>query len=248
MADRANWRGLDTELKQWEDAGRVVDLWLRDDDAITPTPALNRLIASAGGHAVPVTLAVIPADTGEPLAARLSGEPDVTVAVHGWAHRNHASAGAKKAELGQHRPVEVVAAELAGAKSTIDRLFGERALPMLVPPWNRIAPDIVPRLSGLGFAALSVYGRAGHAPLPLVNTHVDIIDWHGSRGGKDHDELIAGLIGELCWRRETGSEEPLGFLTHHLVHDEAAWSFLDRLFAATSGKPACRWVGARALI
>lgn len=248
MIDHVGWQALDAELTLWHDAGRVADLWLRDDDAVEPTPALERLIASAGREAIPVTLAVIPAHAGEALAVRLSSEPDVAVAVHGWAHHDHAPAGSKKAELGPHRPAEIIAAELARAKATIEKRFGERALPVLVPPWNRIGQNIVPLLGSLGFAALSVYGRAGSAPLPLVNTHADIIDWHGSRGGKDHGELVAGLIEELRWRRESGSTEPLGILTHHLVHDEAAWSFLDRLFEATAGKTGCRWVGAGTLI
>ncbi len=248
MADLTGWQGVDAELALWRDAGCVADLWLRDDDAVEPTPALERLIVSVARPVIPVTLAVIPARAGEPLAARLSNESSISVAVHGWSHRNHAPAGTKKAELGPHRPPEVVAAELADAKAIIEGLFGERALPVLVPPWNRIGGEIVPLLGRLGFAALSVYGRAGPAPLPLVNTHIDIIDWHGSRGGKDDRELVDALIGELRWRRESGSREPLGILTHHLVHDEAAWLFLDRLFEATAGKAGCRWVEARTLI
>ena len=41
---------------------------------------------------------------------------------------------------------------------------------------------------------------------------------------------------------------PLGVLTHHLVHDEIAWLFLEGLFEATAGNPACRWASIRDLI
>jgi hypothetical protein len=34
----------------------------------------------------------------------------------------------------------------------------------------------------------------------------------------------------------------MGFLTHHLVHDESAWQFLDALFEQTVSHPASRWV------
>jgi hypothetical protein len=248
MTDKGFWRQLETELARWGSEGRVADLWLRDDDAVEPTAALERLLVLTGRWSVPVTLAVIPAHAGEALARRLSAEPAVAVAVHGWAHVNHAPAERKKEELGPHRPAEIVLAELAEAKAVIDRLFGERAVPILVPPWNRISRDLLPLLGGIGFAALSVYGRAGEAPLRLVNTHVDPIDWHGSRGCRDHGDLIAGLAAELRWRRETGSREPVGILTHHLIHDEAVWSFLDLLFAATAANPACRWVEVRGLM
>jgi peptidoglycan/xylan/chitin deacetylase (PgdA/CDA1 family) len=242
------WQRLRVELDRWRDAGRIADFWLRDDDAVAPTAPLDRLLGIAGGFGVPAALAVIPARAGEALAGRLSAEPGVSVAVHGWAHVNHAPPDRKKEELGAHRPMRTVLAELAMARAAIDRLFGERALPLLVPPWNRIAADLLPQLAGIGFAALSVYGRAGPAPVRLVNTHVDLIDWHGSRGGRDHGELVAALVEELRWRRRTGGREPVGVLAHHLVHDEAAWSFLERLFEVTAGNAGCRWAAVRELI
>jgi hypothetical protein len=209
---------------------------------------LDRLLASAGGYLVPVTLAVIPAVATNALAERLLTEPAISVAVHGWAHENHAPADQKKQELGPHRPAQVVLAELGKAKATIGRLFGAQAVSMLVPPWNRIGADLVPLLGEAGFSALSVYGRAKPASIRLVNTHVDLIDWHAGRGCKDHGKLVGGLVDELRWRRETGSREPIGVLTHHLVHDEAAWLFLERLFEATGGNAACRWVSVQELI
>lgn len=248
MADDPIWRPLHAELDRWKRAGRVADLWWRDDDAVQPTAALDRLLDLASGRAIPALLAVIPAHAGEPLAARLASEPGIVVAVHGWAHENHAPDGAKKQELGPHRVADVVLDELSRAKAVIGRLFAERAAPVLVPPWNRIDGALLPSLPGIGLAALSVFGKAKPAPIPIVNTHVDIIDWHGGRGGKDQGALVQELASELRWRREAGSREALGLLTHHLVHDEIAWSFLDRLFEATAGSPACRWASMRDLI
>jgi hypothetical protein len=242
------WRPLRDELALWHDAGRTAGLWLRDDDAAEPCAALDRLLEVTGRHQVPLTLAVIPAATGEGLATRLATEAHANVAVHGWAHANHALAGQKKQELGAHRSLETVLRELARAKAVIDELFAGKALPILVPPWNRIDETLLGLLSGLGFVALSVFGRAKPAPLKLVNTHVDLIDWHGGRAGKAHGELVADLVGELSSRRQSGSVEPIGMLTHHLVHDEQAWAFLQALFDATSGRDGCRWVAARELI
>ncbi|MGO6736067.1 polysaccharide deacetylase family protein [Rhizobium ruizarguesonis] len=241
MTDGMAWDPLRRELDRWQAAGRVARFWLRDDDAVEPTLALEMLMALTGENEVPLMLAVIPGLTGEALAVRLGEEADVAVAVHGWSHKNHAGLKAKKQELGGERPTEVVLGELREGFLLLKRLHPTRFLPVLVPPWNRIDAALIPALPGLGFGALSVYGRAKQGgPMPLLNTHVDVIDWHGTRGGRSEAELVAELVAELR-DRFAGSEEPIGVLTHHLVHDAAAWDFLSALFAVTGGHPSVRW-------
>jgi len=229
-------------------AGRGVaaDLWLRDDDATEPTPELDRLLALSERYGVPMTLAVIPQPTGEALARRLEGAERIDVAVHGWAHQNHAGPDEKKRELGLHRPKDVVFAELQAGFEKLESLYEGRFVPMLVPPWNRIDPEIVDGLPTLGYRALSVYGPEKAAPIHLLNTHVDIIDWRGTRGGKDHDLLFAETAERMLAAESAG--ETTGILAHHLDHDEAAWAFLDRLFSLTANHPGCRWCSAGSLI
>ncbi|TJV07626.1 MAG: polysaccharide deacetylase, partial [Mesorhizobium sp.] len=84
------WQPLVEELACRRRADRKAEFWLRDDDAVDPTPALDRLLDLTGEFAVPVTLAVIPALTDEKLVVRLDEAPHAAVAIHGWAHRNHA--------------------------------------------------------------------------------------------------------------------------------------------------------------
>lgn len=225
--------------------GRHVDFWLRDDDAVRPTPALERLLSLAARHAVPLTLAVIPEETDEELAGRLAAEPDVTVAVHGWSHRSYSTPPAKKQELGLDRPLATVLGELAAGFRKLNTLHGTRFQPMLVPPWNRIAPEIVEALPDLDFRLLSVFGREKPAALPLLNTHLDIMDWHGTHGGRPAESLYAELLGHL---RSEPALAAIGVLTHHLVHDAAAWDFLDDLLTLTARHPACRWQRASDLL
>ena len=239
---------LDAVLAALAAAGQPARFWLRDDDATTPTDALDRLLSLSDRHGVPLALASIPAAAEPALARHLAGRPNVRVLVHGWAHRNHAPRGEKKQELGPHRPGPIVLRELAEGLSRIAGLFGDQARPVLVPPWNRIDASLLPRLPELGFAALSVFGPSRPAPLPVVNTTVDIIDWHGTRGCRDHAELAAEIAGQLEARAADPSLPPLGVLTHHLVHDEAAWVFLDRLFAATTSGGSERWLPIDALL
>ncbi|WP_027487781.1 polysaccharide deacetylase family protein [Allorhizobium undicola] len=231
-------------LARAQEQGKQVRFWWRDDDAVAPGPALDELIELARKYRVPVTLAVIPAPAGEALAERVRNEPMVGCALHGWSHENHAGAGEKKQELGAHRAASDVLGELSIGLTKLESLFGPSFHPMLVPPWNRISPALVPHLSGIGIRALSVFGaERPDAALPLFNTHVDVMDWHGTRGGRD----AAMLFDELAdWMER---DWPLiGLLTHHLVHDDAAWQFLDRLFCLTGEHPACIWLGCEDLM
>ncbi|KQW32222.1 polysaccharide deacetylase [Rhizobium sp. Root274] len=220
--------------------GHKVRLWLRDDDSVDPTEALDRLLELTHEYMVPVTLAVIPKDTGEPLVRRLDKAPHARVALHGWSHHNHAPAAEKKQEIGLHRAAPVVLAELKQGFDKLAAIHAARFIPMLVPPWNRIAPALLPELPALGLKLLSVFGKEqSSSPIPLVNTHVDIMDWHGSGGGRPADTLFAELAG---WVGRADAPPMIGILTHHLVHDAAAWSFLEALLAITASHPACEWV------
>ncbi|RWX77261.1 polysaccharide deacetylase [Neorhizobium lilium] len=233
---------LKQTLERLQASGHGVRFWLRDDDAVEPTPALERLLALTAIHDVPLTLAIIPEGTGAALAEALRGGDDVLVAVHGWSHANHAGPREKKQELGSHRPLDETLQELAKGFDKLSGLYPQQFIPMLVPPWNRIAPSVVEALPSLGFRALSVFGAEQPGALPLLNTHVDIMNWHGIRGGRDPAELFRDLA-ELL----EAPERPvaIGILTHHLVHDENAWRFLEELFEATADHPACTWISAR---
>lgn len=238
-------------LDREADAGRRVRFWLRDDDAIEPTPALTELTELAGRYAAPITLAVIPRDTGAELAGFLDGLiescPGISVAVHGWSHENHAGATEKKQELGAHRASEIVVEELRQGFAKLRSLHPARFVPMLVPPWNRIATSVIKELPVLGFTALSTFGQEKTAPIAMLNTHVDIIDWHGTRGGRPAGTLFSETAQRIAAARG-GDGATIGILTHHLVHDAAAWHFLDRLFALTAAHPGAQWVGADQLI
>ncbi|NRP22267.1 hypothetical protein LPJGGPFB_05526 [Ensifer adhaerens] len=247
MTVDADWHLLIDELDRVQARERQIDFWLRDDDAVEPTAPLDRLLSLAASHAVPLTLAVPPAPATEALARHLSGRADIGVAAHGWAHRNHAPREEKKQELGAHRPPAVILDELRRGAERLRTLFPEHFVPMLVPPWNRIDAALSPRLPEIGFSVLSVFGPEKPSPFPLVNTHVDVMDWRGTRGCRDHTLIIADIIErirQVCGDvegREDQSGGTLGLLTHHLVHDAAVWDFLEKLFTATSGHPACCW-------
>lgn len=244
-----SWQDLTRELDLWRDTARPATFWWRDDDATTPSVALDRLLALRTKHHIPVMLAVIPARAERSLAGRLAEERDVSVVQHGWAHSNHAPVGASKAELGPDRPTALMLGELVRGQLMLDRLF-RQWLRVLVPPHNRIAPALAAALPSAGYAGLSTYNaRRKTAGGPTqVNAHVDIMNWV-TRGFGGAEAALRLAIGHLEARR-TGTadpEEPTGLLTHHLAHDEAAWDFTDAFFAAVASHPAARIVDPKAL-
>lgn len=245
------WRSLADECARWQDAGRGVKFWWRDDDAGQPTPALLRLLALEGATRIPVALAVVP----EAAEAALFGDldPRICVLQHGVDHRNRAAAGEKKTEFPAAEPVESALARLARARERLDALAGGRSLGVLVPPWNRMSERLVPRLSSIGFCGVSRFGALDAldaAPgLPQFNTHADIIAWHAGRGFAGEEAVLGQAVRRLeeCRAQAPGARRALGWLTHHACHDEAAWAFLEQLFDFTRALPGVRWVAAREL-
>jgi hypothetical protein len=246
LSDADPWRLLERELDRWAERRQQATFWLRDDDAVEPTGALDRLLDLTAGKSIPLTLAVIPEKTTDALARRLAQHPLTLVAQHGWSHRNHARAGEKTQELGAHRPAEVVLAELRSGVLHLSRLHGARFVPLLVPPWNRIDPALLHHLDGIGLSALSVFGSEKPGPVLSINTHVDLIDWKGTRGGREPAALVKEIVARM--QHVAGTDAAVGILSHHLDHDEPAWTFLAELFERTARHPACRWAAVSAFL
>ena len=229
------WDDLARECDTWAQAGQRATWWWRDDDAVDATPALDELLRIARG---PIALAVIPAGLLPGLAPRLKQEPEAAVLQHGYAHRNEAPEGGRKSEFPDGRDLGAVQRDLASGFQSLTLAFGGRFLPVLTPPWNRIGVQPVSILQSIGFIGLTRYlprpaERANG--VKLVNTHVDVIDWRGSRGFPrqflGEGACLDLFVGHLRARRlgSVDPDEPTGLLTHHLVHDPDTWRFLEKL-------------------
>ncbi len=241
------WQSFFDEIAQWRDTGRQVDFWWRDDDACRPDPALARLVALAVAAQVPLALAVIPAVVEA--AAFEPATDSVSLLQHGVDHRNRAATGEKKTEFPLAELLPDALARLKRGRARLELVAAaSHVLPVLVPPWNRIsAPQLVAHLAAAGYRGLSTFGprRALHAApgLVMVNTHVDIIDWRGTRGFVGED-LALGQATRHLQERRTGladAGEATGWLTHHAVHDEAAWAFMALLLERTRDLEGVRW-------
>lgn len=229
-----------TEISHWQRLGKDVELWWRDDDAQKQSPQLTRLIALSQQHQVPVALATIPFGVELNLKNVTAENELVTIIQHGYSHHNHALPTQRKMELGLHRPLQTILDELTRGRQLLLKLFTDSFVPILVPPWNRIDPKIVAQLSEIGFIGLSDLGPRNQyfTTLEKTNVHVDIINWK-TRRFAGASQAISQLVNHLEAKRlgNTDINEAAGIMTHHLVHDEACWDFLDQLFTFLSASP-----------
>lgn len=239
-----SWRLLEEELARWRHAGRTPDFWWRDDDATTPTPPLRRLLTLSAKSGVPLALAVIPLGAVPELFAEISA----CVLMHGTDHRNRAASGAKKTEFPEAEGEDAALARLASGRARLAALAGPAFVPVLAPPWNRFRQSLLPKLPAVGLRGLSRYGPRAAGEAFEVNTHVDIIDWRGTRGFRGEDAVLETVVTHLAARRtgKADAAEPTGLLTHHALHDAAAWDFLERFFDRTR-RTGARWQEAAAL-
>lgn len=239
------WQGFSDEISRWRDAGRMVDFWWRDDDATSPGPALARLLELSSRNEVPLALAVVPTGADAALLAEFGSA--VEVLQHGVDHMNRARVGEKKTEFPDDQPAGQALERLASGRCNLTTLFGARSLAVLAPPWNRFPTGLLTRLETVGIHGYSAYGaRPARSPAPKlvqVNTHADIIAWRGSRGFVGEEEALGLATRHLVARRtlQADPDEATGWLTHHACHDEAAWSFLQRLIDFTRADAGVTW-------
>ncbi len=240
----AAWAPAGNALDRAAAGGRAVRFWLRDDDCVAVTPALDRLTALCTTAGMPILLAVIPEPAEPGLADWVAAHPAVTPCQHGVAHRNHAAPGKRACELGGARPPDAVRDELVRGRAKLKALFGAHLSDILVPPWNRIDADIVSFLPGLGFSALSTFGPTpeGDAGIRRLDSDLDIIDWRHGRVGRPLDDLSRKLAGLVVL------QDVVGILTHHLAHDATAWAALEEMLGRLHAHPAVQFTEAAALL
>ena len=248
----AHWAALRTELDHWQAAGRTATFWWRDDDAGEMADQLDRLLILRKKADIGLALATVPTRLDDRFRSRMAEEASVAVLQHGYSHHNFATNGERKIELDASRPAEYVIAELAVGMQTLASLSGWA--PVLVPPWNRIAPHLVPPLPELGFRGLSGLGPRQRpnalSGLRQNNVHIDPIDWRGREGPPrafvGTGRAIAAVVEHLAARRAgiADAEEATGLMTHHLIQDDDTWRFVEQFIAQTKSHPATKWLAA----
>src|SRR5262249_11994402 len=205
------------------------------DAACGVSGARRRFTTVAARTPTPGPGAALPADLEASLAEAVAQCAMATVVQHGYAHRNHAPAGERSAELGSHRPVDVRLAELTRGRARLARAFDGQFAAVFVPPRERGGLGIAPPPPDARYREPSRFGpRAGALAAPglaQVNTHVDLIAWRRGRIFIGRDAAIERLAAHLRARRcgDADIDEPTGLLTHHRVTSGETWEFIEEL-------------------
>jgi hypothetical protein len=162
---------------------------------------------------------------------------------HGYRHLNFEPSG-KKNEFGAARPAEEQRRDLAAGFKRLDEIMGRRFTPIFTPPWNRMSPDALSALPGLGFKAVSrSLDASPEAPDGLRELPVRV-DLH-TRKEPDakaawramHGELKKGLAAGLC-----------GVMLHHQLMNQAGVEYLAALLGALKRHPEVSLVSMAELI
>ncbi len=241
---------LYTELDEWNFDGDEVMLWWRDDDAVEDTPALQQLFSLVSKYDVPLSLAVVPDLLQSSLVEAVKKQPVVKTMQHGVRHENLAPKTDKKQELSRNANLDELTREIAQGFEKMSAEFADQFIPVMVPPWNRIDEPVVEQLGSIGFLGLSCFSARTRPEVDenvwLVNTHIDIINWKNQKEFAGAENVIEQLIAHLSQKRlgQADRAEPTGLMTHHLVHDDASWEFLGRLFSILDEHPAVTWLSA----
>ena len=253
-ANLAGWAALDHELGQWKQAGESPTFWWRDDDTEKPTAVLDQLIGLSDRSGAPLHLAAVPQGVAPELAVRLGAGKQVFVMQHGFAHINHEPKGKRASEIGETRDLELQKDDLRKGWELLLAAKLPNLLPVVVPPWNRIAPRTVQTLPSLGYKVLSAFDPRKTAMtaegLLRVNCHVDPIRWKEGAVFRGANKTLQQAVTHLAARR-TGladRREPTGLLTHHLQSDAATWDFVEAFLDRLTGVDGGNWITLASLL
>lgn len=199
---------------------------------------LDRLLDLSAARGLPITLAVIPDGSFDGLHQAMS-RPRVSAAQHGTDHRNRGVGASSQFSPGA--PMDQIVADLSRGLARLSDLPG--MLPCYVPPWNALDPHVEAALVPAGFSAVSASGGERLCgPLRRLDVHVDILRWKEGPRFRGEASVLRRLTDRFeslrkagCWR------EPTGVLTHHLVHDAAAWDFLESASEGCFADPRLAW-------
>lgn len=226
-----------SDLCAWiTDAAEPRQFWWRDDDTGADAGALQDLLSMRRQLGIPLVVSVVPSWLSDDCARILANEPAVFVAQHGWNHADRSHPSQKSIELGGTSDAACVLENLRQGADALRRKGLPRLLPLLVPPWNRVADDVLAGLGSLGIQSVStfVYDKRGvRYGLRHINCHIDPIVWRGGKRLMSERELVDVTVRQM----EREGRGPIGLLTHHLEMNDEAYDRVAGYLSSLAGHP-----------
>lgn len=223
-------RELTNSLNSIQECGKILHLFLRDDDIDSDEDTLRTLWDVTLSRGIPLNLEVIPGNLTPSTIRFLKNLKRINPSLieldqHGWRHTNHEQEG-RKCEFGASRNFEEQLQDIARGKTFLEDALAERFFPVFTPPWNRGTADTFRVLDELGFLVLSK-DRGQHAVTGYrfreISTTLDLYQWKTGPAMKS-PMVIAKTLASQFHELET-----IGLLLHHKVMDAEAFLFLEAL-------------------
>lgn len=204
---------------------------------------LRRLVEQARRADIPLSLSVIPTLLSPELCKWVNRYTSVTVLQHGTDHCD-AGGGVGPTQFDPQEAPHAIARRLVEGWTALSGFH--RRLPVYVPPWHDLTPNTAAAAAMAGLESISAWGAP--AAQGRVDVHLDLMRWRGPPRFAGSQRVLGRLTRELRKRRvQRRWQEPIGLLTHHLVHDDAAWRFLDTLLSFEPLKRTAQWRSAEVL-
>ncbi|MDC0074355.1 hypothetical protein OAK17_05850, partial [Alphaproteobacteria bacterium] len=232
-----NWKNFSNELKECKKYNYIPYFWLRDDDAIKFTPNLKKFSIICKKYNIPMNLAVIPKLIEDSLIEFVSNEKNIYILIHGLRHLNYANKNQKKSEFGSNRDIETMLLEIQKGLEINKETFGEKSLPVFVPPWNRVNNKILNQLINIGIIGFSGINSTSflrqqfksYNPLIIRNADIDIINWKSNKSFMGEELLLKSIISEIKVRIKNIHlrSEPICILSHHEIMKNESFKFIE---------------------
>ena len=223
-------RELTHSLNALQESGKIIQLFLRDDDIDSDEDTLRTLCDITLSRGIPLNLEVIPGNLTPSTIRFLKNLKRINPSLieldqHGWRHTNHEQEG-RKCEFGASRNFQEQLQDIARGKALLEDALAERFFPVFTPPWNRGTADTFRALDELGFLVLSK-DRGKQAVTGYrfreISTTLDLYQWKTGPSMKSPMVIAKALDSQF------NELETIGLLLHHKVMDAEAFSFLDAL-------------------
>lgn len=155
-----------------------IDIWFRDDDICDMNHNLQKLLDYFERLNIPLLLAAIPQNINQNLCEQLNSS-GILVGQHGYSHINYNNFSPLKSELCSCRNISTVISELSLGKAKLKKVFGEKFVNVLIPPYFEMDEDVAEAVEILGYDIYSMWWKNNLRPSGILelNCQIDFINW-----------------------------------------------------------------------
>jgi peptidoglycan/xylan/chitin deacetylase (PgdA/CDA1 family) len=231
-------------------SAKHVSFWWRDDDVggdrridflsrWKHERRLENVLSLLTRYNIPSVFAVIPNHFFYPFNTqiKLLKKHKAYVALHGITHHNNSSNVECKSEFPDGCDIEPLVSKILVYQAQCRKVFGERSLPVFVPPYNRICLALENKLLESGFLAVSKSNSDG--VVDVNNSDIDLVDWR-KNDIKNEEDILNDIASAI--ERFDGNACSIGILNHHMRVSTKGLVVLERILKLLTNLRNVAWM------